>query len=638
MEQLSVQKLLDTPLHEQVLDFGQNQAGWFEFYNREPKGTKLVFQVGEILQAGNFYRDNLREARASFVYISDGEEKWVRPHFTYFGYRYVKVTGNTSPLHKEDFKACVLYSEMPTTGAIHTDNPKVNRLFQNILWSQKSNFFDSPTDCPQRDERLGWTGDATIFSNTAALTMNVFAFFKKYMQDVAIEQDLHDGRPTMYAPAFGNHEGGPAIWGDAATMIPWHMYQAYDDPAILKQNYQEMKDWVDWVSQQADSNHLWTKSFQFGDWLALDGENPALPTGKTDESFIATTYYFASSQIVAKTAELLGHSEEALHYQKLAQQIKVAIQEEFITSKGRVAIDTQTAYTLALAFDLVSVDQRLRVVEDLVVRLKKDNDHLKTGFVGTAFICKVLSENGQHKLATKIFLQEDLPSWLYAVNMGATTVWERWDSVKPDGKLNPEGMNSLNHYSIGAILEWAYTYLLGIHDHSPGYKEVTFAPKFDSRLKNVQGHFDSPYGRLAIAYQIESDENHTIQISLQVPFGMTVTVDLPRAENVIVNEEKNLNNFELTCGHYKISYQPTKDYIQRYSAETPVAEILANQQLVEQIYRIDPVLDFFKQDPHAKDIFGGQTLRELDTNLPFITISKEHLVEIETLLEETTIG
>ncbi len=637
MEQLSVQAILDTPCHEQVLDFDQNQAGWFEFYNREPKGTKLVFQVGEILQAGNFYRDNLREARASFVYTSDGEEKWVRPHFTYFGYRYVKVTGNTLPLQAQDFKACVLYSAMPTTGAIHTDDPKVNRLFQNILWSQKSNFFDSPTDCPQRDERLGWTGDATIFSKTAALNMAVFAFFKKYMQDVAIEQELHEGRPTMYAPAFGNKEGGPAIWGDAATMIPWHMYQAYGDPAILKQNYQQMKAWVNWVSQQADSDHLWTKSFQFGDWLALDNENPALPTGKTDEAFIATTYYFASSQIVAQTAELLGHAEDADYYRTLARQIKAAIKAEYITAKGRVALDTQTAYALTLAFDLVSADQRSRVVEDLVNRLKKDKNHLKTGFVGTAFICKVLSEYGQHKLATKIFLQADLPSWLYAVDQGATTVWERWDSVEPDGKMNPEGMNSLNHYSIGAIMEWAYTYLLGIHDHTPGYKKVTFAPKFDRRLKNVQGHFDTPYGRLAILYQIESDEQHTIKISLDIPFGMTVTVDLPRIKKVLVNKKQFFGRFELTCGHYEISYRPTKDYIEHYHVQTPIAEILADPALVEQIRMIDPIVDFFEQDPNAKDIFGGQTLRQLAANLPFITISEEHLEKIEKLLAETSI-
>lgn len=636
MERLPVQELLHTPADEQVLDFGQNQAGWLEFYNREPKGTKLVFQMGEILQEGNFYRENLREARAAFVYISDGEEKWVRPHFTYYGYRYVKVSGNTQPLNPADYQAAVMYSEMKTTGTIKTNHKKVNRLFENVMWGQKSNFFDSPTDCPQRDERLGWTGDAEVFSNTAAFNMNTFPFFKKYMKDIAVEQALHDGMVPMYAPAFDNHDGGAAVWGDAAAIIPWNMYQVYGDPAILKQHYSYMKAWVDWITQETKTKNLWTGTFQFGDWLALDGENPALPTGKTDEDFIASVYYYYSASIMAQAAELLGYREDAAFYQDLADRIKQAIQAEYITATGRLAIDTQTAYAIALQFELIPKQQIQRVLADLVTRLNKDHDHLKTGFVGTPFICQVLSKYGQHKLAAKIFLQEDLPSWLYAVNMGATTIWERWNSVEADGLMNPEGMNSLNHYSIGAIMEWAYKYLLGITDHTIGYQTVTFAPQFDYRLKQVEGYFETGYGKLAVAYQIETDEDHTIQVQLTVPFGMTVQAALPRADKVTVNGELMSAPFDLTCGTYQLSYIPTEDYVECYTAETPVAEIMNDQALVAKIDAIDPVLDFFRADPDAlAGGLGTMTLTKLNTLLPFINIEEDALARINRLLAET---
>ncbi|EOH72832.1 alpha-L-rhamnosidase [Enterococcus malodoratus] len=641
MERLPVLELLETPAGEQVLDFGQNHTGWMEFYNREPKGTKLVFQMGEILQENNFYRENLREARAAFVYISDGEEKWVRPHFTFYGYRYVKVEGNTRPLKTEDYQAAVLYSEMSTTGSIKTIHPKVNRLFKNILWGQKSNFLDIPTDCPQRDERLGWTGDAAVFSKTAALNMNVFPFFKKYAKDVAVEQKMHDGMVPMYAPAMGNFDGGAAVWGDAATIIPWNMYQCYGDPAILRQNYPAMKDWVEWIRKNSKSEDLWTGTFQFGDWLALDGENPALPTGKTEEDFIASVYYYYSSSIIAKTAEILAQPADAAYYQEHAQKIKAAIVKEYITANGRLAIDTQTAYAIALYFELVPESQRLRVVNDLVTRLKKDNDHLKTGFVGTPFICQVLSRYGYHKLAAKIFLLEDFPSWLYAVNLGATTVWERWNSVQPDGSMNPEGMNSLNHYSFGAIMEWAYTYLLGIQQTKPGYQEVRFAPPFDYRLKRVNGHFDTPYGKLAVDYQIEADEEHTIKLNLTIPFGTTVNVKLPQAENVTVavnNELKSDGCFTLTCGTYAISYVPTENYVEHYSSETPAAEIMADDLLVQKIDAIDPVLNFFKADPGAiQGGLGSMSLTKLNTLLPFIQISSENLEQINDLLAATPI-
>ena len=634
---LNVKEVITTPKGETVLDFGQNQAGWLEFYNRLPKGKTITFEMGEILQEGNFYRENLREARAAFKFTSDGKEGWVRPHFTYFGYRYVRVTGDSDEIKPEDYKAAVIFSNSEQTGDLKTSNEKVNRLFANVQWGQKSNFVDVPTDCPQRDERLGWTGDADVFSNTAALNRNVYEFFKKFARDMAVEQEAHDGMVTMYAPAMGVDDGGAAVWGDATTVVPWNMYQAYGDPAILRQHYPAMKSWVEWITKHTSTKDLWTGGFQFGDWIALDGENPALPTGKTDEDFIASVYYYYSSDIVAKTAQVLGKDDDAKFYVDQAARIKEAVQKEYITANGRLSIDTQTAYALTLYFNLVPKEQEQRVLRDLVARLGKDNDHLKTGFVGTPFINQVLSKYGDHKLATKIFMNEDFPSWLYAVNMGATTVWERWNSVMEDGSMNPDGMNSLNHYSIGAIMEWGYRYLLGFAKHTPGYQTVEFKPNYDYRLKQVSGYYTSSYGKLSASYQIESDENHTIKLSLTVPFGQTVNVDLPRSpkNGVSVNGELKPNGkFTLTAGTYKISYVPDEDYVECYNAQTPVAQIMADPELVAAISKESDVLNFFK-DPNNVANLGKMSLTKLNTLLPFINIEQDALVKINHILETT---
>ncbi|MDR2976978.1 MAG: glycoside hydrolase family 78 protein [Streptococcaceae bacterium] len=643
-EKLPVKEIITTPSGETVLDFGQNQAGWIEFYSREAYGTKLKFEFGEILQNGNFYRENLREARAAFVYTSDGSEKWIHPHFTYFGYRYVRVTGNTMALDPDDFQADVIYSELKQTGFIETDNTKVNRLFENVTWGQKSNFFDVPTDCPQRNERLGWTGDANVFSNTAAFNMDVYAFYVKYLKDIAIEQKRFDGMVPLYAPAMGGLDGGAAVWADAVTFIPWNVYNFYGDTAILRQNYSNMKAWVDWISRHTKTPSLWTAGFQFGDWLALDGEDPAFPTGKTDADFIASVYYYNSSKIVAESAALLGFAEDAERYAKLADDILKMISQEYITETGRLVIDSQTAYSLALYFEVFPEDRTQRILSDLVARLHKDNDHLKTGFVGTPLVCQALSKYGRHKLAMKIFLQEDFPSWLYAVNMGATTVWERWDSVEPDGSMNKFGMNSLNHYSIGAVMEWAYKYILGIGAHQPGYKEFTFAPHFDFQLKKVSGKFMTAYGAFTADYQIEAEAPHKIAINCSVPFGVTVNVALPyieaQAEILVNGVSTPVKAVQLKAGHHQISYVPTEELIEHYDSFTSLATIMADELLVAEIDKIDGVLNAFKNpDALNGDLgnIGTLPLRTLSTLLPFINVEEDKLDAIERLLEGTAI-
>lgn len=638
-EYLPAKELIHTPKDEQVIDFQQNHAGLIEFYNQEPKGTKITLQVGEILQAGNFYNKNLREARATFTYVSDGENKWVRPHFTYFGYRFVKVTGNTKPLSLKNFRAAVVYSDMPMAGEIKTNNNEVNQLFSNVTWSQKSNFFDVPTDCPQRDERLGWTGDADIFSSTSTFNMNVYAFFKKYAKDMAIEQAQNDGRLSLFAPAMGSKDGGAAIWGDAATIIPWNMYEKYNDDVILKQNYSSMKAWVDWIQRNthAADKDLWTGTFQFGDWLSLDGENPAMPTGKTDEDFIASIYYYYSTWIVAQSAKVLGKSDDYNTYSALSSKIKHGIFKEYITENGRVAIDTQTAYALALYFNIVPDNLKKHVVNDLVKRLKKDHNHLQTGFVGTPFLCQVLSDNGQHKLATQLFLNEDYPSWLYAVKLGATTTWERWNSVLADGSMNPEGMNSLNHYSLGAIKEWAYRFILGINHQDNGYQTVAVEPKFDYRLKHVSGHYISSYGKLTIKYDLETNPEHLITFDIDIPYGQTVELSLPNigTAGITLDNKKVLDHqILLTNGQHNISYIPSHDYIGRYNSESLISQIIPDSELFTKLQQETSALNMFADKENVTK-FGSLSISEANKILPFIQISADELTKINNILNQT---
>ncbi|MGU9946102.1 family 78 glycoside hydrolase catalytic domain [Lactobacillus delbrueckii subsp. bulgaricus] len=631
-DELPVKEVLLTPKGEKILDFGQNHAGTLSFYNHLPKGHEVIFSFGEILQDGNFYRDNLRCARAQWHVKSDGEEKWIKPAFTYFGFRYVKVEG-LEVVNPEDFKAPVIYSQMERTGSFKSDNTKVNRLFQNIMWGQRSNFFDVPTDCPQRDERLGWTGDAEIFSDTAAYNMSTYQFFKKYSRDMLLEQQTHEGMLTMYAPSMKDDDGGNAIWGDAATIIPWNMYLHYGDSAILKQNYQAMKAWVDWIGRHTKKAGMWINDFQLGDWLAMDGQDKATPAGATDNDYLASIYYLNSARIVAKSASILGYEADKQKYDALAAVIKKNIQDEFVTKAGRIASDTQTARVMALQFDVVDKEQEPQVISDLVKRIHQDRDHITTGFAGLAFLNRTLSRFGEHELAVTIFLNEDKPSWLYAVNLGATTIWERWNSVLADGHMNPAGMNSLNHYSFGSIASWMYEYLLGFRDYTPGMQKIKLAPLFTAKLQHLQGSLRTSYGLLKVEYQLETNSDHLIEIELSVPFGMQVTVDLPRSENVViyVNSMSYSEKIVLTGGEYHISYVPTKMYIETYSmASTPI-EILNNSKLKEQFIALLP--EVYKSFDHQGNVYHMMGNKPLTEVLARQKVSKDRLEKFKRILE-----
>lgn len=523
--------LLETPAGEKVIDFGQEMTGWVEFYCNLPKGKTVKLQFGEILQNGNFYNENLRTAKQEFIYTSAGKPACVRPHFTFYGFRYMKVTG-MEKVDPADFTACVIYSDLDATGKLTTSNEKVNRLIENVLWGQRCNFLDVPTDCPQRDERMGWTGDAEVFCATASFTMYTPAFYRKYLYDMLLEQKTMGGSVPHVVPdaigrlrsiaGEGSHPShGSCAWGDAATVIPWTMYLFYGDKTMLESQFDNMREWVDFIKKQDDEqcggSRLWQCGFHFADWLSLDNPVRGSSYGGTDSYYVASAYYFYSATMTAKAAGVLGKKEEHAYYSKLADEIKAAFRKEYFTATGRIAVPTQTAMVLALFLDLVPEQFRQRIINDLKKKLDDRKIHLDTGFVGTHIISRVLSDNGLSDYAYTLLLNEDFPSWLYEVNMGATTIWERWNSVLSNGMVSDTGMNSMNHYAYGAILEWMYRHMCGLNpcEDKPGFKRVVINPKTDSKFTNVLAQYNSASGIFVSGWRREND---SIIYTVEVPF------------------------------------------------------------------------------------------------------------------------
>ncbi len=560
---LKVKQIITTRLQETVLDFGQEITGWVAFWADAPLNRKITLQYGEILQDGVFYQDNLRNAKAEFVYLSNGKRRFVRPHFTFYGFRYVKVTGMTvNDSNLDDFEAWALYSDLEETGFISTSSEKVNRLIENTKWSQRGNFLDIPTDCPQRDERMGWTGDAQIFSAAACCHMLSPVFFSKYLQDMLPEQKSNGGavpyvvpdvlslaREMNAEPPFDLScdewgEAGASAWGDAATIIPWNLYLYYGDRKMLTQHYENMKQWTDFIismdEQYCEGKHLWTCGFHFGDWLALDGTGKD-NYGGTDRYFVASVYYMYSAQLTGKAAAVLGKKDDETYYLGLAVQIREAIRASYISPDGFLKYDTQTAYVLGIYFDLFEGDEQNNAALQLSRLLEENNDHLTTGFVGTAYLCAALSKTGLSRKAYTLLLNEDYPGWLYEVNLGATTIWERWNSVLPDGKISSTGMNSLNHYAYGAIAEWIYLYACGLQpsEDGPGFQEIRFEPHSDPRLSNMHARYESVYGAFKAGWKRQGS---TVLYTLTVPFNCQAQVCL-----------------EGSCGPVKINGRIIKD-------------------------------------------------------------------------------
>ena len=588
MEELSVQEIIHTPAGETVLDFGQNFAGYVRFHAAFTAGTKVVLTHGELLQNGNFYHDNYRTAKTEFTYISDGNEEWVQPHFTYTGFRYVKVEGWPGKPAKEDFIGVAVYSAMERTGWLETGHAKVNRLFSNALWGLKSNFLDMPTDCPQRDERLGWTGDAQVFAPTASFFMDTKAFYRKFLWDMRGDQELRDGAVAAYLPNFGGAPAGAAAWADAAAFIPMTVYEAFGDKGLLAENYPLMRDWVEWMRRGDERRpdgpkYLFDYNFTFGDWLAMDGVTEQSMKGGTEDGYVGSVYFYASTCKLAQAAEILGYSEDVEQYTALAEKIRQAVLDEYFAPSGRLCINTQAGYITALKFGIYRSKEAL--CAGLRQRLKNDGYRIRCGFVGAPLMCETLAENGMADIALHMFLQEKFPSWLRCVNLGATTIWERWNSVLDDGSISGTGMNSLNHYAYGSVVNYAVRYLTGLKPQEPGCGRVLIEPQLDARLGHMNCTYKSARGKYVANWSIESDGS--VKVHVEVPFDCTARLVLP-----------DYGERELEAGITDISYTPKTD--------------------LRCIYNWNSLLDDCAGDPRALEI-----MREILPALYDMTVSED---------------
>ena len=535
-------RIFKTPAGVTVADMGQEITGWVRLRVRGPAGTTVTLRHAEVLdEAGNFYTDNLRAAQQTVKYtLKGGDTETYEPHFTFQGFRYVAIDGYPGDLQASDITGIVIHSDVAPAGTFETSSGLINSLQHNILWSQKGNFLDVPTDCPQRDERLGWTGDAEVFSATAAFNMNVEGFFTKWLGDLAADQEKDGAVPHVIpdvltgAPGDLQRASGAAGWGDAATIIPWNMYLAYADKRLLAKQYDSMAKWVRFEQMRAGDKYIWSGDFQFGDWLDFFSTAKHISFGSTSPDLVATAFYAHSVDILQRTAIVLGRKSDTSHYAGLLAKIRKAFLDKFVTGDGQIGEGTQTAYVLALDFDLLPEALRplaaRRLADDV-----KSRGHLTTGFLGTPHLLAVLSRYGYLDEAYLLLNRDEFPSWLYPVKHGATTIWERWDGIKPDGSFEDKGMNSFNHYAYGAVGDWMYRVMggIGIDPAAPGYKHVIIHPQPGGGFTQVKASHDGPFGVIRSDWQIDG---RTMALAVDIPPNSTATVELPGAQLADVTE------------------------------------------------------------------------------------------------------
>ncbi|REE92775.1 alpha-L-rhamnosidase [Paenibacillus taihuensis] len=573
IEELAPIAILHTPSGDTVLDMGQNMVGWVRFTVRGDEGQTVMLRHAEVLdKEGNFYNGNIRAAKQLITYTKKSNEpETFEPRFTFQGFRYVQLSGFGESVRPDDFIGVVLHSDMQMTGSFACSEPLVNQLQHNITWGLKGNFLDVPTDCPQRDERLGWTGDAQVFARTAGYLANVAPFFGKWLGDLSADQDPDGGVPFVVPnmlekkPSLQNF-GRPvnsAAWGDAAVIVPWTVYQCYGDKRILEDQYESMRAWVEYIRGQGGTESLWDTGFHFADWLALDGPDPNSPIGGTDMHYVATAYFSYSTSIVQKTADLLGRWDDARDYASLYDAIRSSFEAKYVQPSGEMTIPTQTAQVIGLYFGLLHGDAREKAISKLMELLEESDHHLKTGFVGTPYLNFALSENGQNDEAYKLLLQQDYPSWLYQVTKGATTIWEHWDGIKQDGSFWSDSMNSFNHYAYGAIGDWLYRNVAGIHmvEDQPGYKQIRIQPQPGPGLTWAEGKLETMYGTLISRWSREQfGSGGGMEVTVVIPPNTRAEIVLPGSASIeditesgiALADAEGIQNIELTTAGLKL--------------------------------------------------------------------------------------
>jgi alpha-L-rhamnosidase len=534
-EEVPVAKVLTSPSGRQILDFGQNLVGRPRIRVRGQRGTVVTMSTAEVLQDGEIYTRTLRGARSTDSYILAGREQaeeW-EPRFTFHGFRYIEVTGWPGDLAQAaaagDVIARIYHTDMRRTGWFECSDELVNRLHENIVGSMRGNFLDIPTDCPQRDERVGWTGDIQVFAPTASFLYDCRGMLASWLADVAIEQ-LPDGTVPWYVPVIpARAKWTPirpgAAWGDASVLVPWTLYQRFGDRGVVAAQYESARRWVDLIERLAGPDRIWDEGFQLGDWLDPDAPPDDPASGKTDKYLVATAYFGWSARQVAAMAQMLGRTGDAGRYGELADEVRAAFTRRYAAPGGRLTSDAATGYALAIAFGLAPDETIRQAYGDRLAELARAAGfRVATGFVGTPLIADALTMTGHVDIAYRLLCERECPSWLYPVLRGATTVWERWDSLLPDGTVNPGQMTSFNHYALGAIGDWMHRVVAGLAPAAPGYRQILFRPRPGGGLTCASAVHESPYGRVSIAWALSDGQ---LKVSVEVPTGTSAVLDLP---------------------------------------------------------------------------------------------------------------
>jgi alpha-L-rhamnosidase len=510
-----------------LIDMGQNMVGVVRLKIRGPAGKTVTIRQAEMLNPdGTLWVAGLRKARATDVYqCKGGGEEVFEPRFTFHGFRYVEIEGYPGELGTDDIAGVVVHSDTPVTGSFTCSNDLLNKLQSNIVWGQRGNFIDIPTDCPQRDERMGWTGDIQVFARTACFNMNVAGFLTKWLDDLDDAQRA-DGAYPSYAPNFGPDFGGPA-WADAGVIVPWTVYQSYGDKRILERHYPAMQKYLAFLEKQYPNGIAADRGY--GDWLATDTN--------TSKPLIGTAFFAHSADLMSQIARVLGKDDEAATYRATFERVRDAFNKEFVTPNGRIVGDSQTAYVLALQFNLLPQSLRDEALGRLVADIKKRNNHLSTGFVGTPYLLHVVDSSTAYALLE----QTTFPSWLFPVTQGATTIWERWDGWTPDKGFQDAGMNSFNHYAYGAVGEWMYQRVAGIEPIEPGYRKIRIRPTPGGTITSASATLDTVYGTVRSAWKRDGD---VITHDMTIPPNTTAVVELPGQEPRTV--EAGIHQFNVT--------------------------------------------------------------------------------------------
>jgi alpha-L-rhamnosidase len=600
IELIEPKAIFQSPSGRTLIDFGQNLVGWLRITVSGPAGQTVTLRHAEVLEEGELSLRPLRHARATDRYIlrgtdSGAQEIW-EPRFTFHGFRYAEVEGWPGELKSENITAVVCHSDMERTGWFGCSNELINRLHENVVWSMRGNFFSIPTDCPQRDERLGWTGDIQVFTPTASFLYDSAGFLTSWLLDLAAEQAETGVVPFVVPTVMPRPVPPAAAWGDAAVVVPWMLYQRFGDEQILADQFESMRAWVDLINHVAGENRLWDQGFQFGDWLdpAAPPDNPA--AARTPGWIVASAYFARSAELVGQTAGILGRKEEEAHYLNLAREVRDAFNWEYVTPSGRLLSDAATAYALALEFALLpDARQRRHAGERLVALVRANGYRISTGFVGTPLICDALSSQGHVSAAFRLLTQRECPSWLYPVTMGATTIWERWDSLLPDGSVNPGEMTSFNHYALGAVADWLHRTVAGLAPGAPGYRSLDIQPHPGGGLSYAAARHRTPYGAAACSWRLTPGE---ITVDIEVPPTTTARVILPGKEDAPIEVGSGKH-------HWTYVYESAGEKRKPLTLDSTIGELIDDEKALDRV----------------KQVLGKHGIPQLDNFLTHETVS-----------------